>query len=76
MTEIILEEKKAAEKVMSVGSWVGTILLLYIPFVNLVLLIIWAFGSGLNKQRANFSKATLIIGTVSFFLLFLSVFSK
>jgi succinate dehydrogenase/fumarate reductase cytochrome b subunit len=46
---------------MSVKSWVGTILLLVIPIVNIILLFIWAFGSGGNISRKNYAKASLIV---------------
>ncbi|KIL51120.1 hypothetical protein [Jeotgalibacillus campisalis] len=47
-------------KEMTTKSWVGTILLLMIPLVNLVLLFVWGFGSE-NSQRKNYSRATLIV---------------
>ena len=32
------------EKVMTVGSWLVTQLLLFIPIVNIILIIVWAVG--------------------------------
>jgi succinate dehydrogenase/fumarate reductase cytochrome b subunit len=46
---------------MSVKSWVGTLLLLCIPLVNLILLFVWAFGDGANSNKKNYAKASLII---------------
>ena len=48
-----------AEEPMSVGDWLITMLIMCIPCVNLVMIFVWAFGSG-NKSRANYFKATLI----------------
>lgn len=48
-----------AEEPLSVGQWMLTILVMFIPCVNLVMMFVWAFGSG-NKGRANYFKATLI----------------
>lgn len=48
-----------AEEPLSVGQWMLTTLILMIPCVNIVMLFVWAFGSG-NKGRANYCKATLI----------------
>ncbi len=48
-----------AEEPMSVGDWMVTMLIMMIPCVNIVMLFVWAFGSG-NKSRANYFKATLI----------------
>jgi len=51
--------------VMSVSDWVIIMILMSIPFVNIVLLIVWAVDSNGNPNRANFAKATLIIMAVS-----------
>lgn len=45
--------------VMSVGSWLITLLILAIPCVNIVMYFIWAFGNG-NENRKNFCRAGLI----------------
>lgn len=52
-----MEENNA---VMSVKAWLGTLLLLCIPIVNLILLVVWGFGSG-NENRRNYARATLIV---------------
>ena len=47
------------QEVMSVGSWLITLLILAIPRVNIVMYFIWAFGNG-NENRKNFCRAGLI----------------
>ncbi len=49
---------------MTVGQWIGTLLLLMIPIVNIILLFIWAFGEDDKPCRKNYAKATLIIAVV------------
>jgi len=44
---------------MTVGRWLITMIVLMIPVVNLVMLLVWAFGNG-NECRSNYSKAVLI----------------
>jgi hypothetical protein len=44
----------------SVGQWLGWMLLLSIPLVNLVLMIMWATDKG-NQIRRNWILATLVI---------------
>ena len=39
-------------------------LLLAIPLVNIILLFVWAFGSGTNTNKKNYCRATLIIAAV------------
>ncbi|HOZ00809.1 MAG TPA: hypothetical protein PLG20_03260 [Candidatus Syntrophosphaera sp.] len=47
--------------VISIGSWIGTLLLMMIPLVNLILLIVWAASSSENPNRRNWAIATLIM---------------
>ena len=49
-----------AEKPVSVGEWMLTLLLMVIPLVNLIMLFVWAFGSNTPKSKANWAKATLL----------------
>ncbi|PKM95577.1 MAG: hypothetical protein CVU84_05615 [Firmicutes bacterium HGW-Firmicutes-1] len=49
---------------MSVLSYLGTFLLLFIPLVNIVLLFIWAFSSKINRNKKNFAIAYLIITVI------------
>jgi hypothetical protein len=45
---------------VKVGDWFITILITAIPLVGLIMLFVWAFGSGTNPNKANWAKATLI----------------
>lgn len=45
---------------VSMGEWMWTILLLGIPIVNIIMLIVWAFGGNANPSKANFCKAQLL----------------
>lgn len=53
---------------ISTGDWVITLLILAIPLVNLIMLFVWAFGSGTNINKANFAKAALIWVAISIVL--------
>lgn len=53
------------EKPMTVGDWIVTFLLTSIPVVGIVLLFCWAFGIDEKKSKANYAKATLILGAIS-----------
>lgn len=59
---------------MKVSDWLIIYLITSIPFVNIVMLLIWAFGQSDNSTRSNWAKANLIllaviIGLYLFFLL-------
>ena len=55
------------KEVMSVGSWLLTLLVLLIPCVGIVMYFVWAFGVG-NENRRNFCRAGLIMSLISFAL--------
>lgn len=61
---------------VSVGNWMLTYLLMCIPIVNLILLIVWAFGSNTPVSKANWAKASLIwmlIAVAFYVLMFLVI---
>lgn len=51
---------------MTVGNWLITMLILFIPIVNIVMLFIWGFGN--PDQRRNFARAYLIWMAISIVL--------
>ena len=59
-------------RVITVKEWIIYLLLLCIPVVNIVCLIMWAFGSSdTNPSRKNWAKAQIIIGLLAFAFIFL-----
>lgn len=47
--------------VVSIKEWLLTNLILLIPLVNIVMTLVWAFGSNTNPNKANYFKAALIL---------------
>ncbi|HNR93076.1 MAG TPA: hypothetical protein PKM67_08445 [Kiritimatiellia bacterium] len=45
---------------VSVGDWMLTYLLMCIPLVNIIMLLVWAFGGGAPESKSNWAKASLI----------------
>lgn len=45
---------------VTVGEWVVTLLLGFIPVVNIIMLFVWGFGGNTAEAKANWAKATLI----------------
>ena len=62
------------KEVMSMGSWLITLIVLAIPCVNIIMYFVWAFGNG-NENRKNFCRAGLIMMAISvvFMVLFYSI---
>jgi len=59
---------------ISVGSWMLTLFLCSIPFLNIIILFGWSFDSDVKTVKANFAKAMLLWILISvvfyFFLLY------
>jgi hypothetical protein len=58
--EVKMETPVTPYKPITLGQWMVTLLLMIIPIVNIVLLFVWAFGSGTHPSKANWAKASLI----------------
>lgn len=63
--------KPKRDEVVSIKEWVITMLIMSIPIVNLVMIFVWAFGSGTKTSKANYFKATLIMFIIGIFILIL-----
>jgi hypothetical protein len=48
------------EATMTLGDWMITLLLLYLPIVNIVMLIIWSVDAKTNPTKKHFAWASLI----------------
>lgn len=46
-------------------DWIITFIILMIPIVNIIMLFVWAFGSGTEPSKANFAKASLVFFAIS-----------
>lgn len=47
--------------IVSIKEWLITNLIMMIPLVNIVMMLVWAFGSNTNPNKANYFKAALIL---------------
>ena len=61
---------------VSIGDWMLTYFLLFIPLVGLIMLFVWAFGSHTPPSKANWAKALLLWGLIGilFYVGFLMAF--
>lgn len=55
-----MENQTGNKSIVSIGDWVITMIIMMIPLVNLIMLFVWAFGSGTSESKANWAKASLI----------------
>jgi hypothetical protein len=44
---------------MTTGGWLITLLVLAIPFVNVIMYIVWAINGG-NRSRTTFCRASIL----------------
>ena len=53
---------------LRVGQYIGMLLLMCIPLLNIILLFVWSFGGSVNLNKKNFAKASLILGAIGLIL--------
>lgn len=68
-----MRNKNKNYKPVSVGGWLGTILLSAIPGLNLLLWIVWAFAAR-RPSRRSFSIAMLILTLIFAALIAAAIF--
>jgi len=61
-----MEAAAVQHKPVSTGDWILTLIISMIPLVNIVMLLVWAFGSNTNPSKANWAKAYLAF--IAFFI--------
>lgn len=54
-----------AEEVVSVKRWLGVMIILTIPLVNIVMLLVWMCKAGGNKNVKNYCKGLLLYTILS-----------
>jgi hypothetical protein len=54
---------------ISIGEWIFTLILTWLPVIGFIMLLLWAFDKGTHPSKANWAKAQLVI-----FLSFFGVF--
>ncbi len=61
-------------KIITTSEWIITKLIMFIPIVNIIMLIIWAFNNKTNINKSNWAKANLIIMIFRVMFYFIIVF--
>lgn len=62
---------------MTVGEWIIALLITSLPFINFIMLFVWAFSDEVNFNQKNWAKAQLIwmgISTAIVLVIFVLVF--
>ena len=63
---------------MTIGDWVVTLIVSYLPLVGFIMLFVWAFGDGTHPSKKTWAQATLIMFVVMIilFIIFFAVFAS
>ena len=56
-------ENNTQQSALSVGGWIGTIIVIGLPIVGLIMLFVWGLGTG-DIGRKRFCIATLILTAI------------
>jgi len=54
---------------MTIGDWIITFIITYIPLVGFIMLFVWAFGGDTHPSKKTWAQATLIIFAISIILI-------
>lgn len=57
------------EEPVTFADWMVSMLLMYIPCVNIIMIFVWAFGSNTKKSKSNYFKAMLVWTAIAFVLI-------
>ena len=61
-------QSDSAKNTVSIGNWIGTIILTAIPLVNLICLLVWAISGNTIKSKKNWAIAMLIFMAIGIVL--------
>ena len=53
---------------MTIGEWLITFIITYIPIVGFIMLFVWAFGGDVHPSKKTWAQATLIIFAIAIVL--------
>jgi len=51
-----VQNQASAYQPMSIGDWIITFIITYIPLVGFIMLFVWAFGDGTHPSDRNYSR--------------------
>lgn len=67
------------EKSISFLNWMGTMFLPFVPligpFIYIIMLFVWSFGSEVPKSKKNWARATLLIIAIAIIIMVLFISS-
>jgi fatty acid desaturase len=63
-----LQNQGSSYQPMSIGDWIITFIITYIPLVGFIMLFVWAFGDGTHPSKKTWAQATLILMVVGIIL--------
>ena len=53
---------------LRVGQYIGMLLLMCVPILNIILLFMWSFGGSVNLNKKNYARAMLIVCAIGLIL--------
>jgi len=55
-------------KPMTIGEWLITFIITYIPIVGFIMLFVWAFGGDVHPSKKTWAQAMLILFAIAIIL--------
>ncbi len=72
----MIDQPESTYRPLSTKDWMVTLLLSFIPLVNLIMYFVWAFSDDTHPSKKNWAKAALIwiLIAIVFYVLIFALF--
>ena len=61
VNNVYVQQPTSPAEHVSIGAWIGVFVLSIIPLVNIIMLLVWAFGGTTKPSLKNYARAQLIV---------------
>jgi len=78
MANVGIENQGQGYTPMSIGDWIITFIITYIPLIGFIMLFVWAFGDGTHPSKNTWAQASLIMMVIAIVLVivFFGIFAS
>jgi len=59
-----MSDNSVSNETVTLGEWIVTMILSYIPIVGFIMILVWAFGGGAKPSKKNYARAMIIMAII------------
>lgn len=78
MANVEIQNQGQGYQPMSIGDWIITFIITYIPLIGFIMLFVWAFGDSTHPSKKTWAQASLIMMVIAVVLVivFFGIFAS